>query len=93
MAQNLAVKIIADHLVSGQMVIGEEIAIRISDDGRGLPHGFDVGQDSRLGLRIVQTLVEDGLHGHFDLRDDRGVSAIVRFPKSNREGEPWREPE
>ena len=72
---------------------GEEIAIRISDDGRGLPHGFDVGQDSRLGLRIVQTLVEDGLHGHFDLRDDRGVSAIVRFPKSNREGEPWREPE
>jgi two-component sensor histidine kinase len=72
---------------------GEEIAIQISDDGGGLPHGFDVGQDSRSGLQIVQTLVEDGLHGRFDLRDGRGVSAIVRFPKSNREGEPWRKPE
>lgn len=72
---------------------GEEIAIQISDDGGGLPNGFDLGQDSRSGLRIVQMLVEDGLRGHFELRDDRGVSAIVRFPKSNREGEPWREPE
>jgi two-component sensor histidine kinase len=70
---------------------GEEIAIQISDDGGGLPLGFDVGQDSRWGLKIVQTLVEDGLHGRFELKDDRGVSAIVRFPKSNGEGEPWKE--
>ncbi|MFQ6058596.1 MAG: sensor histidine kinase [Anaerolineae bacterium] len=64
---------------------GQEIAIEICDDGRGLPNGFDLGQDSRSGLRIVQTLVEEGLHGHFELRNDCGVSAIVRFPKSNQE--------
>jgi two-component sensor histidine kinase len=34
----------------------------------------------------VQTLVEEGLHGQFEIRNDHGVSAIVRFPKA---GHAW----
>jgi len=64
-----------------------EIAVTIHDDGRGLPEGFDLEQGSRLGLRIVQTLVEEGLHGRFEIRNDHGVSATVRFPKA---GHAWR---
>jgi len=60
------------------------IVVTIHDDGRGLPEDFDLEQSGRLGLRIVQTLVEEGLHGQFEIRNDHGVSAIVRFPKTGR---------
>lgn len=65
-----------------------EIAVTIHDDGRGLPEDFDLEQSSRLGLRIVQTLVEEGLHGKFEIRNDHGVSATVRFPKA---GHAWQQ--
>ncbi len=58
-----------------------EIIMEIRDDGQGLPAGFDLNQDSSLGLKIVQTLVEDGLKGRFELRSDGGAAAIVTFPK------------
>ncbi len=61
-----------------------DIVVTIHDDGRGLPEDFDLEQSGRLGLRIVQTLVEEGLHGQFEIRNDHGVSAIVRFPKAGR---------
>ena len=60
---------------------GHSIAIVISDDGAGLPAGFDLNQASSLGLRIVQSLVEDGLRGQLTMTNDHGVSATVRFPK------------
>jgi two-component sensor histidine kinase len=63
-----------------------QISVTIHDDGRGLPEDFDLEESGRLGLRIVQTLVEEGLHGQFEIRNDHGVSAIVRFPKA---GHAW----
>lgn len=59
----------------------QRIAIEVNDDGRGLPVGFALAHNSSLGLRIVQTLVQDDLKGHFELRSGDGVSAIVTFPK------------
>jgi two-component sensor histidine kinase len=66
---------------------GDQVSITISDDGAGLPPGFEIAQSSNLGLQIVKTLVEDDLHGQFDIRDTGGVQATVRFPKKEWEGE------
>lgn len=63
----------------------QKIVLEIRDDGQGLPEGFDLNQSSSLGLKIVQTLVEDGLKGQLELRSDGGVAAIVTFPKPNEE--------
>jgi two-component sensor histidine kinase len=57
------------------------VTLRITDSGRGLPAGFDLEEDSHLGLTIVQTLVSDDLRGTFELDNGNGVRATVTFPK------------
>jgi two-component system, sensor histidine kinase PdtaS len=61
---------------------GDRITIAVEDDGRGLGGGFRLEQSNSLGLHIVKTLAEGDLKGKFELRGrDKGVSAIVTFPK------------
>jgi two-component sensor histidine kinase len=42
---------------------GGRLRVRVSDDGVGLPAGFDAGVPGSLGLSIVRTLVESELGG------------------------------
>ncbi len=66
---------------------GEQITIAVDDDGVGLPEEFDLAQTSSLGLQIVSTLAQGDLHGSFELNSrDKGVSAIVTFPKQTQGG-------
>ncbi len=66
---------------------GEQITISVDDDGVGLPEDFDLAQTSSLGLQIVQTLAEGDLKGSFELHGrDKGVSAVVTFPKHSQGG-------
>jgi two-component sensor histidine kinase len=66
---------------------GELITIAVDDDGLGLPEEFDLAQTSSLGLHIVRTLAQDDLRGNFELNSrDKGVSAIVTFPKQTQGG-------
>ena len=66
---------------------GEQITISVDDDGVGLPEEFDLGQTSSLGLQIVKALAEGDLKGSFELISrDKGVSAIVAFPKHSQGG-------
>jgi two-component sensor histidine kinase/PAS domain-containing protein len=66
---------------------GEQITISVDDDGVGLPEEFDLGQTDSLGLQIVKALAEGDLKGKFELRSrDKGVSAIVTFPKHTQGG-------
>lgn len=58
----------------------QEISITVKDDGRGLPPDFSLESGSRLGLRIVQTLVQDDLKGRFLLESGEGVHAGITFP-------------
>jgi two-component sensor histidine kinase len=61
---------------------GKEVTIAVDDDGVGLPEEFDLAQTSSLGLQIVRTLAEGDLKGEFTLHSrDKGVSALVTFPK------------
>src|SRR5690606_31673312 len=60
---------------------GDQVILQVNDDGAGLPDDFSLEQTSSLGLRIVQTVVQQDLRGSFELRNHKGVSAIVCFPK------------
>jgi two-component system, sensor histidine kinase PdtaS len=66
---------------------GEKITIAVDDDGVGLPEDFDLAQTGSLGLQIVRTLAQGDLKGEFELhRRDKGVSAVVTFPKHTQGG-------
>jgi len=66
---------------------GEHVTISVDDDGVGLPEEFDLAQTSSLGLQIVRTLAEGDLKGSFEIHGrDKGVSAVVTFPKHTQGG-------
>ncbi len=58
------------------------MVIEIADDGVGLPPGFALASTSSLGLRIVQTLVQDDLRGQIQLVNAQGTTARISIPKS-----------
>ncbi|MEW5774470.1 MAG: transporter substrate-binding domain-containing protein [Thermodesulfobacteriota bacterium] len=58
---------------------GDSVVMKISDNGVGLPEGFDCRRSSSLGLTLVSSLV-DQLHGAMDAYNDRGANFVVRFP-------------
>lgn len=66
---------------------GDQITIAVDDDGVGLPADFDLDQSGSLGLHIVRTLAQGDLKGTFELCGrDKGVSAVVTFPKQGLGG-------
>ncbi|MHB1356079.1 MAG: sensor histidine kinase [Anaerolineae bacterium] len=62
--------------------LGDQVQILVSDNGEGLPEGFQLSTSSNLGLRIVSNLVERDLRGKFDLLSEAGTRAVVIFAKS-----------
>ena len=66
---------------------GDQISISVDDDGGGLPEKFDLAETGSLGLHIVQALAQGDLKGSFELLSrDKGVSAVVTFPKHSQGG-------
>lgn len=55
--------------------IRDRLRVRVSDDGVGMPDGFDVG--SSLGLSIVRTLVETELKGTLTFEPGRRGGTTV----------------
>jgi two-component sensor histidine kinase len=63
-------------------VVDGRLRVEISDDGRGLPPGFDWRTSRSLGLSIVNTLVAE-MEGSFELGpqpDGPGTRAVVEVP-------------
>ena len=59
----------------------KECIIEISDDGVGLPSGFDLNTSSNLGLQIVRTLTENELKGSIELKSEQNSTvAKLKFP-------------
>lgn len=56
-----------------------EIRLRVSDNGVGVPPGFDFRKDSRLGIQTIFALGESQLRGKVQYETDSGVSCTVRF--------------
>ncbi|MEZ5185552.1 MAG: sensor histidine kinase [Candidatus Nanopelagicales bacterium] len=59
---------------------GRRLRVSVTDDGAGLPPGFNPETDARLGLQIVQTLVHEDLRGSLSWEpgpSGRGTTATV----------------
>jgi two-component sensor histidine kinase len=62
--------------------IDGRLRVEISDDGQGLPPGFDWRQSRSLGLSIVNTLIEE-MEGTFDIgarTDAPGTRVVFEIP-------------
>ena len=58
---------------------GTELCVRVTDNGVGLPPGFDPDGPT-LGLTIVRALVTTDLDGAIDMETDGGTVVEVRVP-------------
>jgi len=66
------------------------VELCVSDNGEGLPEGFDLERDAGLGLSIIQRLVHEQLGGEFRLENaaavghptetGTGTCAVITFP-------------
>jgi two-component sensor histidine kinase len=62
---------------------GSDLTVTISDDGVGLPEGFDIATSPNLGLQIVRTLTENELRGRLTLiSDENETRAVLTFPNN-----------
>jgi two-component sensor histidine kinase len=69
------------HLTIELQRYSNEGLVTISDDGVGLPEGFNLASSSNLGLQIVRTLTENELKGELKLDStEKGTQAKLRFP-------------
>ena len=57
-----------------------DIELTFSDDGVGVPPGFDFRTGRTLGLQMVIMLVEHQLRGRVEFEGSRGVSCRIRIP-------------
>ncbi len=57
----------------------ERVLLRIADDGVGLPEGFDVNVNGKLGMKTVFTMVQHQMQGDIRLQSGAGVGYDIRF--------------
>ncbi len=55
------------------------VNLTVSDDGVGLPEGFDINTSKTLGLHVVKILAEDQLGGNLAVIRDKGTTFKVEF--------------
>lgn len=58
----------------------DEFLLTVSDDGIGLPKGFDFEKTDSVGMSIIRNLVCD-LHGSIKFHNNNGTCAIITIPK------------
>jgi two-component sensor histidine kinase len=67
---------------------GDDLVVRVRDDGRGLPPEFDPAASTGLGLQIVRTLVTSELHGSLEMgppaNGGPGTEAVLTLPGAGR---------
>jgi two-component sensor histidine kinase len=75
-------------IVLGAERDGDDLVVRVRDDGRGLPPGFDPAASTGLGLQIVRTLVTSELHGTLQMgapdSGGPGTEAVLSLPGAGR---------
>jgi two-component sensor histidine kinase len=62
---------------------GDDLVVRVRDDGRGLPEEFDPSAGQGLGLQIVRTLVVSELGGSLAMGvppGERGTEVVLTLP-------------
>ncbi|MFV3077955.1 sensor histidine kinase [Niveispirillum fermenti] len=64
--------------VDARQAADSRIELSVSDDGNGLPPGFDAATVSSLGLRLVRLMTQQ-LGGHFSMDENGGRGAMARI--------------
>jgi PAS domain S-box-containing protein len=60
----------------------DEIELRISDNGIGLPEGLDFKNTKSLGLKLVKWLADDQLEGRVRLKVEKGTDFLIKFKET-----------
>ncbi len=55
-----------------------DFELTISDNGVGMPEGFDVDSTPTLGLRLVKDIVEQQLNGSISYHVDQGTTVVIK---------------
>ena len=71
--------------ISVKKISDEKAELAVSDNGVGLPEGFDIKKTESLGLRIVKILSEGQLDGTLSLNQNFGVLYTICFPIKDSE--------
>jgi two-component sensor histidine kinase len=59
---------------------GDELFVRVKDNGTGLPPGFSIDATTSLGLSIVRGLVNSQLGGKIDMYNSNGTVVELVIP-------------
>jgi two-component sensor histidine kinase len=68
-------------------VAENRIFLRVSDDGVGIPPGFDPARSSSLGMQLVVTLAEQ-LDGRLEIERAPGAAFRITFPFGESNDQP-----
>jgi two-component sensor histidine kinase len=60
----------------------DTVELRISDDGIGLPEGFDPALHGRMGMKTLFQVAAHQLQGSIELSSTGGAAYVVRFRRS-----------
>ena len=77
-----AVKYAQGDIIVAIGTLSDVVQLSISDDGPGLPAGFDPNKGKKLGMRLIHSLARQ-IGGTVDFapgRDGRGTRLTVAFP-------------
>jgi len=55
------------------------VELTVSDNGVGIPEGFDLKTADSLGLKLVKMLVENQLDGSVDMENSNGTKFNIKF--------------
>ena len=63
-----------------------EFCLTVSDDGVGLPKGFEINTTKTLGLHLVKILAEDQLLGNLEVISKEGTTFKIKFELKSEGG-------
>ena len=67
-------------LIAFKCLAAGEYLLSVSDDGVGLPDGFDIRQSETLGMQLSLNLAENQLRGRFEVESsEQGTDIRIYF--------------